>query len=301
MKQKFLLSFSLVFLTLVGFIHSKGSSRPSSYPYISGDTFRKMCDVIIDETTVNKKIIPESIKNGDIIFLKADHKFAYHFFQNIHPHIKSNYILLVHNGDHSVTKKYIQQIEEEKLVAVFCQNPDLKDHPKIFPIPIGLANRHYKHGDPTIFGEIKSNLPVKRTDKLLYLNFVINNNKDKRKKVYDLFKNKSFCLNASRKPYKNYVREMAQFQFVLSPEGNGIDCHRTWEALLVGSIPIVKSSTLDSMFEDLPVVIIDDWKKVTEEFLLKTYEQVCNKIYNLEKLYVDYWMKKIKNLTLSLK
>ena len=35
----------------------------------------------------------------------------------------------------------------------------------------------------------------------------------------------------------------AHFAFVASPSGNGLDCHRTWEALLLRSIPIVKVQT----------------------------------------------------------
>ena len=31
----------------------------------------------------------------------------------------------------------------------------------------------------------------------------------------------------------------ARAQFVLSPRGNGVDCHRTWDVLAVGAIPVV--------------------------------------------------------------
>ena len=32
-----------------------------------------------------------------------------------------------------------------------------------------------------------------------------------------------------------YLRTLGQHRFVLSPRGNGLDAHRTWEALMVGS------------------------------------------------------------------
>jgi hypothetical protein len=36
--------------------------------------------------------------------------------------------------------------------------------------------------------------------------------------------------------------EKINYAFVASPYGGGPDCHRTWEALILGCIPIVKSS-----------------------------------------------------------
>jgi len=54
---------------------------------------------------------------------------------------------------------------------------------------------------------------------------------------------------------------MAKYKFVLSPPGVGIDCHRTWEALALGCIPIVKSSCIDPVFEGLPVWIVNDWEE----------------------------------------
>ena len=38
--------------------------------------------------------------------------------------------------------------------------------------------------------------------------------------------------------------------------GNGEDCHRTWEALLLGSIPVVRHGGIDSLFQDSPIFIL---------------------------------------------
>lgn len=59
-------------------------------------------------------------------------------------------------------------------------------------------------------------------------------------------------------------RQMARHRFVLSPLGMGMDCHRTWEALALGSIPIVRRSPLvSSLFRDVSsIVVVDDWTDV---------------------------------------
>ena len=52
-------------------------------------------------------------------------------------------------------------------------------------------------------------------------------------------------------------RRYAASRFVLSLKGNGIDAHRTWEALYLGAIVITLRSTLDPLYDGLPVVLLD--------------------------------------------
>jgi hypothetical protein len=79
---------------------------------------------------------------------------------------------------------------------------------------------------------------------------------------------------------------MINYKYVLSPHGNGLDCHRTWEALILGCIPIMKTSALDPMFDGLPVLIVKNWSDVTQELLDTFVPQT-----NLEKLHTSYWLK----------
>lgn len=270
-------------------IPNNHNHRPSSSPYLSGDTFRSFCNFIIDKT--NKFIDPEKIKNGDIIFVANHAEFLDFFFQKVHPKIKSKYILVTHNSDKSEFSSYLKYLDDKNIVAWFGENLILK-HKKAFPIPIGLANRYWKHGNIDIIDPVVKNLPEKNI--LLYMNLATHTNKEKRLPVYNLFSKKTFCYNAKRKPFKNFIYEMAKAKFVLSPEGNGIDCHRTWEALYLGAIPVVTHSKLDKLFKDLPVIMVDDWNVVSKDFLEKKYEEMRNKTYKLEKLFADYWIAKIQ-------
>jgi hypothetical protein len=67
-----------------------------------------------------------------------------------------------------------------------------------------------------------------------------------------------------RVPQEEIWRLYSRYPFVLSARGNGLDCHRTWELLLLGSIVITRTSPLDSLFEGLPVAIVNDWTAVRE-------------------------------------
>jgi hypothetical protein len=91
-------------------------------------------------------------------------------------------------------------------------------------------------------------------------------------------------------------KNQSKYAFVLSPHGNGLDCHRTWEALILGCIPIVRRSPVDSLYEDLPVLIVNEWTDITETLLKTTVEQFKNQSFSYEKLTLPYWMNKITQI-----
>ena len=57
------------------------------------------------------------------------------------------------------------------------------------------------------------------------------------------------------------------YSFELCPEGNGIDTHRFYEAILNNTIPIVKKNTLYELYKQFPCIIVDNWNEITEENL----------------------------------
>ena len=95
------------------------------------------------------------------------------------------------------------------------------------------------------------------------------------------------------------MKKYSEHRFVLSPIGNGLDCHRTWEIFLVGSIVITESSPLDEMYikNNLPVIILnkfDDLNFMNFDDLNKLwtkYKNKCN-IKNIkERFNPYYWVK----------
>jgi hypothetical protein len=47
------------------------------------------------------------------------------------------------------------------------------------------------------------------------------------------------------------------------------------------------------MFENLPVLIVDNWSEVNNELLLKTIAEFKQRTFNYEKLCLKYWTDKI--------
>jgi len=96
-----------------------------------------------------------------------------------------------------------------------------------------------------------------------------------------------------------YLKALAGHRFVASPEGNGLDCHRTWEALYLGTIPIVLHSRAMEYFRDLglPILLIDNWPELAnydEVTLEKKYQELIAR-KNDSALSLDYWSEQIKN------
>lgn len=96
------------------------------------------------------------------------------------------------------------------------------------------------------------------------------------------------------KPLEEYLQDIAEHRFTLCPNGNGVDCFRTWEALHLGSIPIVEKNVTTSYFEDLPIVVVEDIERVDLNFLEKKYDEIKSKDWNKDKLDMNYWKHKIK-------
>ena len=74
--------------------------RPSSNPFISGDTFRNYADHVHDDIN---QLNPLLVKKGDFIFLKGE--FISDFFENFSNNI-NNEFLLFHNSDILIDSKF---------------------------------------------------------------------------------------------------------------------------------------------------------------------------------------------------
>ena len=142
--------------------------RGSSVPYISGDSFRVYCDFTFDE--LNKKIDFNRVKNGSTIFVKTD--YLEDFFKKVHPRIHSRYILVAHNSDDSSPGYFERYLDDDKLIAWFGQNIGIQ-HPKLHPIPIGIANRCFAHGNIDVVHKQQERAKQTQKDIFLYMNFAI--------------------------------------------------------------------------------------------------------------------------------
>lgn len=93
-----------------------------------------------------------------------------------------------------------------------------------------------------------------------------------------------------------YYEDIVKHHYVLSPEGRGPDCHRTWEAIALGSIPIVKRNPpATDILKDLPCLLVDSWEEVTQKRLESSWESLASRFSSssMQKLTTSYWKERI--------
>ena len=232
--------------------------------------------------------------DGQIIFIKTD--MVPYFFNFVMPQIRNNVIILTHNSALGINERYIGFLNNNKVICWYAQNANF-DHPRLFSIPLGIANLRWTHGDIAKIDKVNEMQLQKKN--LVYMNFDLQTNISERTKVYDMFVDKDYVLKGSKKSFEEYLNDLARCKFTLSPPGAGIDCHRIWESIAVGTIPIVENCHNISFHTKMPILVIDDWRCLSQEFLEHKYYFLCSELYNKSPLYLDYWIQKIglKNVT----
>jgi hypothetical protein len=88
----------------------------------------------------------------------------------------------------------------------------------------------------------------------------------------------------------DYFDRLPDYKFVISPEGNGIDCHRHYEALIAGCIPVIEHNSMtEEKYAGCPVLYTHDYSEITEDYLLQKYNEMIDQIYDFSKLFLsDY-------------
>jgi hypothetical protein len=225
--------------------------------------------------------------------------------------ININFYLVTGDADQSCPTdvlsddEFINFINNDKIIGWYAQNC-VREHPKLYKMPIGLDYHSKISGlklrpieNERMMIEYKTkSKPFYEREIKCYVNFMFGNKFHKLKFGYD----RKDALNNIPKDLifaeKSRVNRDVSFEnqikyaFVVSPHGNGLDCHRTWEALCLGCIPIVKTSPIDSLFDDLPVLIVNNWNDVNIDLLNKTIDEFKNKQFNYDKLLLKYWTDK---------
>ncbi|WP_136657394.1 hypothetical protein [Nitratireductor sp. XY-223] len=247
------------------------------------------------------------------IYVKTDHLPA--FAETSLEQISDSFILVSGCSDTEIGPRGVDAETQRRLLEHpwlqnwFAQNCNT-DHPKLRRLPIGLDYhtitfrvRHKPWGlfstpvmqeaaldrarqegprldKKSVSGYCNWHHVLDRGDRLRCMNSV----------ELDVLRLERLNINRTLS-WHNNVRHL----FTLSPLGNGFDCHRTWEAILLGTVPIVPRSGITSLFTGLPVCIVDDWAEVTVDYLERKREWALDSEFDFAPLYLDWWKATIRN------
>jgi hypothetical protein len=236
------------------------NEAPTDDRFLTGNGFAKRCRVMLNYGALEQN--PAGRSNW--WFCKTD---RVHELFSEHPP-GSDIVLVTHNSDLSVDRDMAAYVETQPIRAWFAANLDFRD-PRFRTIPAGIANPHWPHGNTQTFQNVQASRASK--SRLFDVSFSLATNREERE----------YCLEqtglqpAAPRSFETYLRDLSKAYFCVSPRGNGMDCHRTWEALYLRTVPVVTRSLLTDHHRDLPMVVLDDWSEFHSlDFTPEFYEQV---------------------------
>jgi len=283
--------------------------------YINSVGFRKLCNMkYINDDTYKDGYDFSNLKENTILYIKSDYLSE---FSNLINNIPNKFILVSGCSDYTIPNDiftnddFIKFINNDKIIHWFSQNNVYK-HSKITNLPVGLDYHTIYNNLNHEWGNFCSPL-----EQEIILKYIKDNSINFSERIKKCYANFQFSMIAKygydrENAYKNINKDLvfyennkikrvdtwknqSKYAFVISPHGNGLDCHRTWEALILGCIPIVKKSNIDILYKDLPVLIIDDWIDITDELLTDTINSFKDKHFNYNILTLKYWIEKFNS------
>ena len=287
--------------------------------YVSPRGVLKSCDIHsnlpVNEGGCNnfdKDYNMQDIKDGSSIYIKAD--CVKNFIETKYKTISNKIILVVGDSDHTFSgefwntnEDFIKFIESPNIIHMFAINSTIT-HPKFTAYPIGLdyhtlSEKDCVWGPQTSVKDQDAELalvqskmkPFSEREIKCYGNFHFQIHRADRKVAKEQIPSECIFYEEKEIPRIETWTKQINYAFIVSPHGNGLDCQRTWEALFLGSIPIVKTSVLDVLYEELPVLIVKEWSDVSNILLKSTVKEFSNKKFNYDKLLLKYWMDKIND------
>ena len=96
-------------------------------------------------------------------------------------------------------------------------------------------------------------------------------------------------------PPDKYFDEIGKYKFVISPEGNGIDCYRHYETWLSKGIPIMQYNTLmASKYKGLPILWTRDYSEINDNYLNKKYEEFLNNSFDFRRVLLSSYLPELQ-------
>lgn len=208
-------------------------------------------------------------------------------------------IIFFHLGDEPYNIDKLLKINNN-FDIIYTVNCEIKDD-RIISIPLGITDTSHCSliGDLDIIEEF--NKTERNYKNLAYINFNTDRNDQglpDRLLIKKIFSQEDWVTDGkfqrNKEGHRKFIDNIYNHKFVFCPRGNGVDTHRLWMSLYLGTIPIVKDHIVHSKFKHLPILFINDWSEINKEFLENKFEEIHSKKYDMNILRMSYWENYIK-------
>lgn len=225
----------------------------------------------------------EKIRKGPIVYSRT------HCVVEQFPELKPCK-LITSFSDACVTQDMADKLPEG--VTWYSNNVDCH-HPRVIAVPIGCV--YNVEREKVLEAVIQSSAT---REHLMYVNFTraVPRNPNPREGLYEQFGHLPWVTTKGGVSHDSvsaevFYTDMKQHHYVLSPHGAGPDCHRHWEALLLGCIPIVLKHRANELLSELPCLRVDNWDQVTEKYLFERLPELSSRFNSpmMYTIYFDFW------------
>lgn len=175
--------------------------------------------------------------------------------------------------------------------AIFTLTHQWLDHPKVLSLPLGLKNSATRLSPELSFqGQITIN---NRTELLL---IALSGFQHRPLIAKHVIANFNGTIQNRFKDGSDYWENLRSAKYTLCPSGLGWDTYRAWEAIAMGSIPVLETyyrkDGFYRVYDDLPVLWVDHFDNVTPTLLESSYPKILAraKKYNFAKLTNQWWV-----------
>ena len=283
-------------------------SRPGSFPFISADTFRALADVVIEpgvhysRPVLNRRpIIYFDLASLDGSELQIEDSETLQTLSNQLDEQQSAPVVILHNGDILPRTPILERIKRQSF-HVFASNT-LEESRNLTALPVGIENAYRnENGALSDFLRFRDQPPTEPRPLRVFSRFNVGNNPAVREPLATAIEQSRFEWSSERLSPQEYRLRVARSKFVLSPPGNGFDCHRTWEAIYLGAIPVVLSSfTPPSFSQGMPIVSVDSFDNFlrhSDAELDNVFERTHSSV-TADKCYMPYWIQLIREVANS--
>ena len=161
--------------------------------------------------------------------------------------------LLTGNADITIPVHIVDHIQKNKNMITWTGNNLIKFDERFLQVPIGFdelgpgrPNSYFKFPEPYK----QKSIPIVLTP--------IGKTIETRNNVVNISGHNILNIQ-SRLNYSDYINLLNLSKYSICPDGNGVDTHRLMESIKMKSKPIVISSILNSMYEEMGCEIINSW------------------------------------------
>lgn len=241
--------------------------------------------------------LPEG--GGDLVVLTGKQDWAERV-RELGEH-RGRAVLVFAQGDGSIAETAGSGALPRNLVALYATNNELVDR-RAISVPIGVRINNLQ-----ALRFVRQNRRPSR-EGLLYGNFALNGSHylpegpgtpHARARLAEQLRDEPWATldlsrrhRESREDLIRFYSQTAAHRFVLSPEGKGIDCYRTWESIYLGAIPIVRASPAMSAFSGLPILFTEDYGELSEAYLEQRWEELSQRSFDIGPMLSSYYRRR---------